>query len=195
MLDLFYSIDVALFFFINHTISNPIFDWLMPFLTDLNKNKPALAVIGLFLVSVLWKGGNTGRITIGALIITVFISDQLNSSVLKEMFGRIRPCKVLDGVRMLVDCGGGLSFPSSHAVNNFAGAAVISHFYKKQKWYWFSFAALVAISRPYVGVHYPSDIFAGAFVGIGIGLTITTLWEKLFRVIKNKHSKLNPNHL
>jgi undecaprenyl-diphosphatase len=78
---------------------------------------------------------------------------------------------------MLVDCGGGLSFPSSHAVNNLAAATVISHYFPLQRWYWFGFASLVALSRPYVGVHYPSDIVAGGLIGVGIGFLIVSLWD------------------
>jgi undecaprenyl-diphosphatase len=189
VIELLYSIDVAVFFFINHTIANPVFDWVMPFITDLNKSKPILILIGVFILYILWSGGKNARVTIGLLFITVIISDQTNSVFLKELFGRIRPCRTLDGVRMLVDCGGGLSFPSSHAVNNFAGATVISHFYQKQKYYWFSFAALVALSRPYVGVHYPSDIVAGSLVGIGIGYLMVKIWNILELKVKEFKSK------
>jgi undecaprenyl-diphosphatase len=189
VIEFLYSIDVAVFFFINHTISNPAFDWLMPFITDLNKNKLILIIIGVYILYALWKGGKTVKVTIGLLIVTVIISDQINSSFLKDLFGRTRPCRALDGVRMLVDCGGGLSFPSSHAVNNFAGATVISHFYQKQKWYWFSFASLVALSRPYVGVHYPSDIVAGGLIGFGIGLIVINVWIMLETKIKEFKSR------
>ena len=177
MIEFLYSIDIFIFFLINHAIANPVFDLIMPFLTDLNKNRPVLIILAGFVGYLLWTGGKTGRITIGLLIVTVIISDQINSSFLKEIFGRIRPCRTLEGVRLLVDCGGGLSFPSSHAVNNFAAASVISHFYRNQKWFWFSFAATVAVSRTYVGVHYPSDILVGSIVGIAIGLLVITLWK------------------
>ncbi len=185
MIEFLYSIDVAIFFFINHTIVNPVFDWFMPFITDLNKNKPVLVIIALWIIYVLWKGGKTGRITIGMLVVTILISDQINSGFLKELFGRVRPCNALDGVRTLVDCGPGLSFPSSHAVNNFAGATIIANFYKKQKWLWFSIAALVALSRPYVGVHYPSDIVVGGFLGFTIGFVMIAVWDKLKSNSKN----------
>jgi undecaprenyl-diphosphatase len=177
MLDLLYSIDIAVFFFINHTLANPVFDIVMPFITDLNKNKPVLYLLGIWIVYLLVKGGKTERVTVGLLVVTVVISDQLNSAFLKELFGRVRPCRALEGVRMLVDCGGGLSFPSSHDVNNYAAAAIIGHNFPRQRWYWLCFAALVALSRPYVGVHYPSDILAGGLIGFGIGICIVTLWN------------------
>jgi undecaprenyl-diphosphatase len=189
MIEFLYSIDVSLFFFFNHTIANPIFDWLMPLVTDLNHNFIARIVVLLWIGLIIWKGGSQGRITIGVLIIAIIVSDQFNSMVLKDIFGRIRPCKALEDVRLLVDCGGGLSFPSSHAVNNFAGASVISHFYRKQSKYWYAFAALVALTRPYVGVHYPSDILAGGLVGFGIGYASTFLWEQLKAYYLSHNSK------
>lgn len=189
MIELLYSVDVAIFFFINHTLANPVFDWLMPVLTDLNKQKPVLIGIACVAAVILWKGGSKGRIAIGVLIATVIISDQFNSSFLKDIFVRIRPCRALDGVRLLVDCGSGFSFPSSHAVNNFAGAFVIANFYRNQKWFWYSFAFLVAFSRPYVGVHYPSDILAGGLIGIGIGFCTTQLWK--FLSMKFQEIKFN----
>jgi undecaprenyl-diphosphatase len=178
MVDFLYTIDVTVFFFINHTLANPVLDVVMPFVTDLNKNKPVLYILGIWILYLLWKGGKRERVTVGLLIVTVIISDQISSSILKELFGRIRPCRALENVRMLVGCGGGLSFPSSHAVNNFAAATVIGHFYQGQRWYWIGFASLVAVSRPYVGVHYPSDILGGMVFGILIGSTITLLWKK-----------------
>ena len=187
MSDFFSSIDTSIFFFINHTLSNPILDILMPFLTDMNK-KPVVII----LVAILWawlmaKGGRTGR-TVGImLVVTITCTDQLSSTLVKHMIHRIRPCHVMAGVRLLVDCGSGYSFPSSHAVNNFAGATVLSRYYRKYTWGWFGFASLVALSRPYVGVHYPSDIIGGAFLGTGCALVIICCWSYIEKkyLVKN----------
>jgi undecaprenyl-diphosphatase len=127
--------------------------------------------------------GKRGRTAGILLILLVAFSDQLNSSLLKALFQRPRPCHLVDGipavehVRLLVDCGGGYSFPSSHAVNNFAAATLLSFFYRRWRWAFFLFAALMALSRPYVGAHYPSDIVAGAMVGVLCACIVLGMWR------------------
>lgn len=112
MLDILNSVDTALFRFINSSLSNPVFDVIMPFLTDLNKQQ---IVLGLVLALLLWmliRGNKRIRLTALVLIITIIISDQFSSSVVKYWFERQRPCQVLDNVRLLVSCGSGYAFPS-----------------------------------------------------------------------------------
>jgi len=189
MIEFLYSIDKAVFFFINRTISNPVLDWLMPFLTDLNKHKLAIAIAVLLWLWLMIRGGKTGRTAGILLVLSIIVSDQFSSSVLKNFIGRLRPCHVLQGVRLLVDCGSGFSFPSSHAVNNFAGATILSHYYRKYAWGWFSLASLIALSRPYIGVHYPSDIAGGALIGWACAYGVIALWEFIERAIIRKYLK------
>ncbi|HTR82385.1 MAG TPA: phosphatase PAP2 family protein [Bacteroidota bacterium] len=177
MSDFLYSVDKAVFFFINHTLANPLFDWLMPFLTDLNKHWETIVIVALLWAWMMIRGGKNGRTAGILLVLAIAASDQLSSAVIKHLVGRIRPCHVLQGVRLLVDCGSGLSFPSSHAVNNFAGATILSHYYRKYRWGWFSIASVIAFSRPYIGVHYPSDILGGAIIGWAVAQGIIIGWE------------------
>ncbi len=58
------------------------------------------------------------------------------------------------------------SFPSDHAAISFALAGVLSYFYPKWTIAIYVFAFLIALSRVFVGVHYPTDIVVGAAVGI-----------------------------
>ena len=172
MADFLYSIDVAIFHFINSTISNSLFDKFFPFITEV-KHWYLLYVI---LLGIVWvKGGRKGKIAVIGSIILITISDQFSSTFLKNWVMRIRPCQVLDAKIFAdsVDCPSSFSFPSSHAVNNFAVAIFFLRLFPKYKWILLITAFLVALSRTYVGVHYPSDIFFGGLIGAAIGYLLS----------------------
>jgi len=166
MTEFLYDIDKALFYFINHTLSNPLFDKLMPFLTD----PKHWFIAYVILLGILYtKGGRVGKIaTVGTIFLIAF-SDQLSSNLLKHLFERIRPCNALPDVNILVFCSSSYSFPSSHAVNNFAAAAYFARLFPKYRIVLYSTASIIAFTRPYVGVHYVSDIVAGALIGLAVG--------------------------
>lgn len=178
-MDTLLSIDRQLFFFVNQGLRNPLFDVFFPFLTDLNRTPAVLVAFVLLWLLLLFRGGVRGRIVALILIPTIIVSDQLNSSWLKFLMERPRPCHELLNVHLLVGCGSGFSFPSSHAANSFAAAVVLSFFYPRWTWAFLLFAASVAFSRVYVGVHYPSDVLAGAVVGIIVGGLILFVFQKL----------------
>ena len=187
MIEFLYGIDVALFRFINQTLANPVGDFLWPLITDYDRQLPIrILLIGAW-VWLLWKGGIRGRTAALLVIPLIFLSDQLSSTVIKGLINRPRPCHVIDGaqvlqgIHLLVDCGGGKSFPSSHAVNNFAIATLFAWYYSRWKWWFYGWAALVAISRPAVGVHYPSDILGGAIIGTSVALLLIYLWTWIQR--------------
>ena len=128
------------------------------------------------------KGGKRGR-TVAILLIPVLLcADKLSSAVIKELISRPRPCHeingipIVQGIHHVVDCGPGKSFPSSHAVNNFAIATLFSYYYRKYTWAFVGWASLVALSRPIVGVHYPSDILGGAIIGVIVAALVIACW-------------------
>ena len=190
MSDFFYQIDLSIFYFINHSLSNLVFDKFFVFITDV-KNWYITYLILYFILII--KGGKRGRISALILIFLIVVSEQLSSVFLKNLFGRIRPCNVLDDVNLLVGCTDSFSFPSSHAVNNFAVAIFFGKLFPKYKWILISVASLIAFSRPYVGVHYPSDILGGAVIGwlLGILFSYFVMLIEKFYDEKIKRGKSN----
>lgn len=161
MLDWLIEIDTASFIFINIAIANPVTDFIMPIVTNNN----VLRVLYGISIGCLLVFGRKRFIWVVALsFIVVTLTDQTASAWLKPLFERIRPCKVME-VHLLVNCGAGLSFPSSHATNLFGQALFFGLLYRKYRVYLIIFAALVGISRVFVGVHYPLDVLAGAIIG------------------------------
>ena len=94
--------------------------------------------------------------------------------LLKPLVGRARPFQSDGSVALLVSSPGDFSFPSGHTGASFAAAAVM-FFGRSSLWGWaLALAALIAFSRLYLYVHYPSDVLAGALLGI---LTGWLMWR------------------
>ncbi len=82
-----------------------------------------------------------------------------------------RPRPVLEGLPPLGGAPSSLSFPSAHAVSSFAVATAmfrVDHATAGA----FVVAAAISLGRPYLGMHYPSDVLAGALIGIAVGLLV-----------------------
>jgi undecaprenyl-diphosphatase len=113
-----------------------------------------------------------GRRGIGLLfacVLTIAASDQVTARALKPLFHRQRPSVELADTRPLFGVRRTWSFPSNHAVNFFAAAPLVLEAFPRFGGWYFVVAGAVALSRVYVGDHYPSDVLAGAALGLWIG--------------------------
>jgi 3-deoxy-D-manno-octulosonic-acid transferase len=102
--------------------------------------------------------------------IAVGLSDLVSSHLLKNLFGRIRPCHVLPDVHLLAGCTSSFSFPSSHAANISSAATVLVGRFPATAFFMVPLALVVSVSRVSVGVHWPSDAIGGIVTGILCGL-------------------------
>jgi undecaprenyl-diphosphatase len=91
------------------------------------------------------------------------------SSGLKALTDRDRPPVADPDLHALIAVPGSSSLPSGHALTSFACAMVLSAYAPHLRWPLLALAALIAISRVYLGVHYPSDVLAGAALGAALG--------------------------
>jgi undecaprenyl-diphosphatase len=185
MLDALSQIDVSLLYAANGA-HHPLLDAVMLFVTDIKKTGILLLLVWL---GLLWKGGGKGRTVALLLLPLILMTDQLSSQVLKELFDRLRPCEALEGVRAIDGCRHSPSFPSSHAVNNFAAATLFAlHYRRWVPWLAFGLAALVSYSRIYLGLHYPSDVLGGAVIGIVCALAVVWAYGRLSLLVRKSNA-------
>ncbi len=173
MLDSLLQIDREAFIALNSGMVNGLFDWLMPVLRHKYTWLPLyIGVAAWFLYRYKWQG----LWFIGFTLLTFALTDQISASFIKPWAERLRPCRepLLEGqVRLLVNCGGGFSFPSSHASNHFGFAVIVGAcLYRQYRWPLYALlalAVLVSLAQIYVGVHYPADVLGGAVLGSLVG--------------------------
>lgn len=165
--------DRALFDFINRDLSNPVFDLFFPFWTDVQKEPVFFVFLFVLLIFIIRKKNWRLLKTLLAAAVTTFAASRFNYYVLKEIISRPRPINSL--MRILPPAT--YSFPSGHTVSAFALAVFLSLVLPRYKYIFLTMALLSGFARIYVGVHYPSDVAAGALVG---GL-IAYLFYRLLR--------------
>jgi undecaprenyl-diphosphatase len=187
-MEFLYSLDLAIFYFFNHTISTGLLDKFFSIITSVNNWYIAyLILLGI----AFFKGGTKGKIAVITLIFLIIVTDQTGYRLLKELFERVRPCNALPDAITPVGCAGGYSFPSNHALNNFAAAVFLSRLFPKYKWIFLTTATLVSISRIYLGVHYPSDVLGGAIIGVAFGYIFSIIAIKIDNYFSNKKNTHN----
>lgn len=182
-MDSILQLDTALFFFIHQDLKTAFGDWLMPLVT--NKIHWIPLYLGLLGWIFLRYRHRVWPFFLACLL-CVAIADTTSSKLIKKNIQRLRPCNdvhINANIDVLTHCGSGYSFTSSHATNHFAVGSfwffTLTFISKRWRWWCLAWAGLIAVSRVYIGVHYPLDIFVGALIGFLIGMLIANLYKKL----------------
>jgi undecaprenyl-diphosphatase len=100
------------------------------------------------------------------LLLAVMLSWCVTDLILKPLVARPRPFKVDTSITIIDAQPTTAAFPSGHAAMAVAGAVAGSRMIPWSAWAWWPLALVVAVSRVYIGVHWPSDVAAGAMVGL-----------------------------
>jgi len=192
------SLDTRLLFLINHGTANSLFDVLMPALS----RQGYLLILPFFFFLFLrgaQKKNDQGRTFIVLAFWTVLIAccavyfAGLVEDMVKVSTARIRPCRALEGIRLITQCPASFSLPSGHAITSFACALPLFYLtrsYISMQWriYPLVLASFIAFSRIYLGVHYPTDVLAGVFLGSLIGFILSVFYEvAATRIIRRSH--------
>ena len=161
------------------SLRNPLLDTVMLFFTRLGD----VGFIWIILSLILLIKGKTRQIGI-MMFIALCLNVFLCNGILKHLFARVRPCDINTSIQLLVPRPTDYSFPSGHTSASFTVVAVL-YFMKSKKLFKASLilALLIAFSRMYLYVHYPSDILGGIVVGMICGYLAVYLYHK-FEIFK-----------
>jgi undecaprenyl-diphosphatase len=165
----------------------PLLDSLFLVITHLGDEGAIWILIGLS----LWYVKRT-RMT-GIAIGTALIMEVLCvNAVLKEAVDRVRPCAI-ETIQMAMGCPDSPSWPSGHTGASFAAATVLLLMHRRWGWPALVLAALIAFSRMYLFVHYPTDVAAGVVIGCACGVLGVKLAPTVIKIVsdfaKKNHTK------
>lgn len=175
--------DRWLFTKVNQEWTNSFLDNVFPLWRE------AITWMPLYIFLLLFVGINFGRRAlpwIFCLALTVALSDQLSSHLIKPLVNRPRPCLdplLQSRIRLLLGyCSESRGFVSSHASNHFAMAFFLYHtlkpLFRKWGWAWFIWAFSISYAQVYIGVHYPTDVICGSLLGVAVGNLTAWLFRK-----------------
>jgi len=193
------ALDSQILLFINHALATPALDIVMPALSG----QGYLLVIP-FLLAMLAQGmkrtDQAGKTYFASAVWTLVIAclavylAEWADDAIKVAVARARPCRAIEGIRLIVPCPKTYSMPSGHAMNSFAFAAPLffltrAYIIPFGRLYPLVLASLIAFSRIYLGVHYPTDVLVGTILGGSIGLALSMLYQVIGteEIVKRKN--------
>lgn len=183
-IEIILSFDNGILEFIQTFLRCGLLDWVMPYITILgDKGWIWIAVIIVFLARK-----ETRIIGIGMLI-ALLLSTLAGNYFLKPMVGRIRPYIANGFEGLLIAPLTDFSFPSGHTMSAFSVATTLWLNRRRLGRWAFLIAALIAFSRLYLYVHYPTDVLAGLFLGLLFGFCGFWLQNRIFTKNRRKKEK------
>jgi undecaprenyl-diphosphatase len=192
MLDFIVDLDKKLFVLINSKWTAPWADHFFPFVTDLHKTFYFKAVfIPLLILLFMWlRGIKKGLLIFLFCLAAVGASDGFGNYAFKKTVQRARPGDT-PGLHVQARAPyGGFSFVSNHATNMFCFASFIAVVFPAASASVYAIAIIVGYSRIYNGVHFPTDVLCGAFLGCLFGILFARIYQRVEQRIDLKKVSL-----
>lgn len=175
------SFDWAILHWIQNTLACPAMNFLMPKITLLG-NGGAVWIVAAGVLLLTKKYRRFGAFLLAGLAIGVLIGNL----TLKPLIARPRPCWLDESVTLLIEPPTDCSFPSGHTLSSVIGATVLTKANRKFGLAAIPLAALIAFSRLYLYVHFPTDILGAAVLGAAIGLVTCKAGAKVWPTLAKK---------
>lgn len=115
------------------------------------------------------------------IVLALLVQSILGEGILKNIFTRERPFVGFEEFKLLIEQPLSYSFPSGHTSSSFAVATIVYIYAKRFRTPIILLASLIAFSRLYLFVHYPSDILGGILLGIFSALAVSYCYEGYFK--------------
>lgn len=180
MLESLINFEGSILLFLQNYVRNPVLNALLiPFTLSNNAGISCILIVAVF---IYFKSLRKAGILMGISLLLEFL---LNNLIIKNLFARIRPYEVIDGLILLVGKAPDYSFPSGHTGSAFALAVVI--FMVMDRKYGIIaliLASLMGFSRLYVGIHYPSDVLGGVILGVVTSVVAVKCFPDSSRLMK-----------
>jgi membrane-associated phospholipid phosphatase len=158
-------------------LDHRIVAWLssldLPLVTPIMRLASVAGADGIVFIGIaFWVALARRRIAPAASVLVAVFASQVLSNLMKDAVGRARPSLTYADVHPLVPLPGSSSMPSGHAWIAGAAATVLWVVVPARRAWIVGLAALIALSRVYLGVHYPSDVLVGVAGGVATGLLV-----------------------
>lgn len=165
-------------------LHSPVMDQIMIFITQLGDS--GAFWIGIALVCCVMKKHRKMGIQV---LVTMLFTFLIGNLILKNLVARPRPCAIDPSIALLIPHPSEYSFPSGHSMNGMAAAMAIFFNNKKAGVPAILMACLIAFSRMYHFVHFPTDILGGFCVGFAVAIVVDHVLQRVIPNLKEKSQK------